>query len=127
MIRSLSRRLYMSNARSPREVCSTTMGTSGLIVLALVSLRRADSSTRLAGRRLIGGGPQPAGRSRAGRLLGPRRRLDALSFGGRRQGTEQLHIGDRHALRGHDRREHRLAAQGLLGLGLQLGQRLALV
>src|SRR5690349_16371536 len=24
----------MSNARSPREVCSTTMGTSGLIVLA---------------------------------------------------------------------------------------------
>ena len=29
----------MSNARSPREVCSTTIGTSGLIVLAFVSLR----------------------------------------------------------------------------------------
>src|SRR5579884_1247401 len=34
MIRSLSRRLYMSKARSPREVCSPTIGTSGLIVLA---------------------------------------------------------------------------------------------
>src|SRR5882672_6841376 len=33
----------MSNARSPREVCSTTMGTSGLIVLASVSLPRLDS------------------------------------------------------------------------------------
>src|SRR5436190_906690 len=28
----------MSNARSPREVCSTTMGTSGLMVLALFRL-----------------------------------------------------------------------------------------
>src|SRR5271154_2062169 len=54
----------MSNARSPREVCSTTIGTSGLIVLALVSLRRSDSSRRLAGRCRIGGCPQAA------RLLG---------------------------------------------------------
>src|SRR5271165_4351690 len=69
----------MSNARSPREVCSTTIGTSGLIVLALVSLRRPDSSRRLAARR-----PQPAGRRGRilvlGRLLGrpqlfPRLRL----------------------------------------------------
>src|ERR1700684_448509 len=56
----------MSNARSPREVCSTTIGTSGLMVLASVSLYRPDSFRtypervlpRLALRR-----PQP-GRSR---------------------------------------------------------------
>ncbi len=36
----------MSNARSPREVCSTTIGTSGLIVLASVSLPRPDSFRR---------------------------------------------------------------------------------
>src|ERR1700760_591385 len=53
----------MSNARSPREVCSTTIGTSGLIFLALVSLRCPDSSKRLARRRSrIAGGPQLAGR-----------------------------------------------------------------
>src|ERR1039458_914652 len=54
----------MSNARSPREVCSTTIGTSGLIVLALVSLRRPDSSRRLAT-----GRPQPAGRRGRVRLI----------------------------------------------------------
>src|SRR4029077_278345 len=59
----------MSNARSPREVCSTTMGTSGLIALALVSLPATDSSTRLAGLRGIGGGPQPAGAPRGARVL----------------------------------------------------------
>src|ERR1700688_378654 len=56
----------MSNARSPREVCSTTIGTSGLIVLALVSLRRPDSSRRLAAWR-----PQPAGRRVRVLFLGP--------------------------------------------------------
>src|SRR6266566_2751535 len=177
MIRSFSRRLYMSNARSPREVCSTTMGTSGLIVLALVSLRRADSSTRLAGRRAIGGGPQPAGLRHGRRLLrpllcgGPQplpglrladryrlrprgdqlhrparrlllaqvlqapgraqlieqlRALDALALGRGRDGEEQLLIGNRYALGGHERREHRLPAQGLLGIGLELGQSLLL-
>src|SRR5215213_11208257 len=33
----------MSKARSPRDVCSTTMGTSGLMVLASVWLRDAKS------------------------------------------------------------------------------------
>src|SRR6266566_1958987 len=115
MIRSFSRRLYMSNARSPREVCSTTMGMSGLIVLALVSLRRSDSSTRLAGRRAIGGGPQPAGLRHGRRLLLAQvlqapgraqlieqpRGLDALALGRGRDGDEQLLIGDRYALGGH--------------------------
>src|SRR6202161_2654858 len=58
----------MSNARSPREVCSTTIGTSGLIFLALVSLRCPDSSKRLARRSRIARGPQLAGR--LGRLCG---------------------------------------------------------
>src|ERR1700704_3976461 len=52
----------MSNARSPREVCSTTIGTSGLIFLALVSLRCPDSSKRLARRSRIARGPQLGGR-----------------------------------------------------------------
>ena len=83
----------MSNARSPREVCSTTIGTSGLIVLALahvlafVSLRRPDSSRRLAGRSPIGRvhsrgvrrrSPAPAPRA-ARRLLGLLRRPQLLA------------------------------------------------
>src|ERR1700752_1803013 len=43
----------MSNARSPREVCSTTIGTSGLIVLASFCVLRwnpADSSNHPAPR-----------------------------------------------------------------------------
>src|SRR5919106_5196121 len=32
----------MSNARSPREVCSTTIGTSGLTVLASFRFRRSS-------------------------------------------------------------------------------------
>src|SRR5215210_295667 len=34
----------MSNARSPREVCSTTIGTSGLTVLASFRLSGANPS-----------------------------------------------------------------------------------
>src|SRR5271154_2327157 len=36
----------MSNARSPRDVCSTTMGTRGLMVLALLPLRGLGSCRR---------------------------------------------------------------------------------
>src|SRR2546422_7252250 len=92
----------MSNARSPREVCSTTMGTSGLRVLALVSLRAADSSTRLAGPSVIRGGPQPAGRSDAARLLGP---LGA----GRPQPLPGLRLADRDRLGARGDQLHRLA------------------
>src|SRR4051794_37534472 len=35
----------MSNARSPREVCSTTIGTSGLTVLASFRFSRSNPST----------------------------------------------------------------------------------
>src|SRR5437899_8795624 len=78
----------MSNARSPREVCSTTIGTSGLMVLALVSLRRPDSSTRrLAGRPLIGWRPQTSWRERGRRLLGG-------GLGGP-QALARLRLGDR--------------------------------
>src|SRR5580692_8882283 len=83
----------MSNARSPREVCSTTIGTSGLIVLASVSLHRPDSSRpggwrariyRLAVRR-----PQPAGLLR--RIwLGASRALGAGALGAFLLGRPQL-------------------------------------
>src|SRR5438270_2368602 len=36
----------MSNARSPRDVCSTTIGTRGLMVLAVFSLSRLVSCRR---------------------------------------------------------------------------------
>src|ERR687886_782804 len=84
----------MSNARSPREVCSTTIGTSGLTVLASFRFEYSNparhqgtAAPRLhatAGRRSPGqpgpfgqtarlppsgtGGPELAG---AGRLAGP--------------------------------------------------------
>src|ERR1700736_6648985 len=80
----------MSKARSPREVCSTTIGTSGLIVLALVSLRRPDSSRRLARRCWIGGRPQPArrhGRAAVGR------RLLVLALLGGPQPLSRLRLG----------------------------------
>src|SRR5580765_4529546 len=47
----------MSKARSPRDVCSTTMGTSGLMVLASVR-RRLSNSCRGS---LPTGRPRPAG------------------------------------------------------------------
>src|SRR5271166_1909156 len=73
----------MSNARSPREVCSTTIGTSGLMVLPLVSLRRPDSSRRLARRSPIGRGPQTARLGGLGvlQLLGRPQLLAGLRLG----------------------------------------------
>src|SRR5947209_14470722 len=56
----------MSNARSPREVCSTTMGTSGLIVLASF----ASSGGFLHGSNVPGAGR----RARAPGRWGPRAR-----------------------------------------------------
>ena len=43
------KRLSLPNARSPREVCSTTIGTSGLTVLASFRFSRSNPAT---GRRL---------------------------------------------------------------------------
>src|SRR3954471_23945278 len=82
----------MSNARSPRDVCSTTIGTSGLTVLASFRFEYSNPSTsatarrRSPGRRLATGpwGPdrvyRPVRRSgirrpqlTAGGLVGPGR------------------------------------------------------
>src|SRR3954452_22592578 len=48
----------MSNARSPRDVCSTTMGTSGLMLLALFRLVGSIPSGRAS---LAMGSGRPAG------------------------------------------------------------------
>src|SRR5919201_5052560 len=63
----------MSNARSPREVCSTTIGTSGLIRRASLAAGLASPGSRRAG------GPE-----RALALLGPflLRRPQRLAGGG---------------------------------------------
>src|SRR5918996_5641235 len=62
----------MSNARSPREVCSTTMGTSGLTVLASFRFGRS-SPAQLPG---LGARRQPSNRQEPRNpdlRLGPRR------------------------------------------------------
>src|SRR6516162_8895002 len=53
----------MSKARSPREVCSTTIGTSGLIVLASFACRAGFLPT-LAMARYLPGGLRPLARVR---------------------------------------------------------------
>src|SRR5450755_4854341 len=68
----------MSNARSPREVCSTTIGTSGLIVLASFASRGGilpDCSNRPSGRH----GVEP--RSCAGETRSASRRPDLSRAG----------------------------------------------
>src|SRR6266576_2397082 len=104
----------MSNARSPREVCSTTMGTSGLMVRASLSRRRPDSSRRLACSSLIRLGPQTARPARLRPGRGRERLRQLLVAGVARLGLD-------------DRREHGLAPQRLLGFGLQLGEDLGLL
>src|SRR3954447_14264870 len=50
----------MSNARSPREVCSTTIGTSGLTVLASFRFSRSNPSrSRRSRRASLSDGPLP--------------------------------------------------------------------
>src|SRR5215218_643028 len=49
----------MSNARSPREVCSTTIGTSGLIALALFRVYGGNPLRHRTGR-AAGGGDGPS-------------------------------------------------------------------
>src|SRR5918999_4284638 len=102
----------MSNARSPREVCSTTIGTSGLTVLASFRFRRSSpacfpgwrarrqTSNRRAplwpvvrlGRR----GPEPAGGGALGggsgrpQLVARPRLLDRDRLRGLRDDVERL-------------------------------------
>ena len=47
----------MSNTRSPREVCSTTIGTSGLMVLASFLVLGSNPSGAMAGAQEGAGAP----------------------------------------------------------------------
>src|SRR4051794_10448701 len=83
----------MSNARSPREVCSTTIGTSGLTVLASFRVWRPNPSRRAtctrSSRRESSARVRPpnlgldgrSGHVRRGVREGPRAPLEALSGG----------------------------------------------
>src|SRR5438876_6288855 len=59
----------MSKARSPREVCSTTMGTSGLIVLASFASSGGFLPNVATGRGAPDGGSAPRGPELTGPLL----------------------------------------------------------
>ena len=64
----------MSNARSPREVCSTTMGTSGLMVLASFRSRARIPARTKRWPRPSRAASLAIGRRAAGRLPAPRAR-----------------------------------------------------
>src|ERR671933_1310777 len=115
----------MSNARSPREVCSTTIGTSGLTVLAsfrFESSNPSDGPEALAtarGRSLAGSvatphcGPDRSFRPGRERLRAGRpelARAGAGRFGaGRPQLVARLGLLDRDRLRGVGDQVQRLA------------------
>src|SRR5215217_2855162 len=84
----------MSNARSPREVCSTTIGTSGLTVLASFRFSRSNPSRR----RRPSGPPSATARCRSlvATLATHRRRQNQY----RRLGQD-LWLGGLGGLRGH--------------------------
>src|SRR5512146_810728 len=91
----------MSNARSPREVCSTTIGTNGLIAssllaawgpqfragLRLLLLRRPDALARLV---QVGRDRLHLGRDPVERLLEAEVVADAVDSSG---GDELLDVG----------------------------------
>src|SRR4051794_23767915 len=111
----------MSNARSPRDVCSTTIGTSGLTVLASFRLSGANPAYERLRRahpldrgessngprppnpvgRLASGRPEPA-RTGLFRLIGARgpelvarlRLLDRDRGGGLRDAVDRLALGE---------------------------------
>src|SRR3954447_7989151 len=62
----------MSNARSPREVCSTTIGTSGLTVLASFRFSRSNPSrSRRSRRASLSDGPLPLTRRHSSNAQAP--------------------------------------------------------
>src|SRR3954466_16310048 len=62
----------MSNARSPREVCSTTIGTSGLTVLASFRVSRSNpSGSRRSRRASLSDGPLPLTRRHSSNAPAP--------------------------------------------------------
>src|SRR5215212_8829695 len=72
----------MSNARSPREVCSTTIGTSGLTVLASFRFSRSNPSrSRPSGRASLSEGPLPLTRRHSSNAHAPPEPVRTSSFG----------------------------------------------
>src|SRR4051794_27988174 len=99
----------MSNARSPRDVCSTTMGTSGLMLLALFRLVGSIPSgpERLA----MGFGPSAGLGARRPDLLG---RLFLLVLLGRPELVARLRLLDGDGLRRLDHEVDGLAHRDVL-------------
>src|SRR5215510_7027445 len=137
MIRSLSRREKMSNARSPRGVCSMTMGTSAITFSLSFRPRRTTRRLGRGGRRLrdqpVEGLPFTKPEAETvevtallhhtldggqGPLTGLR---DALDF--------RVHLGlaGGQPLALGDRLQQKRAADGPLGARLQLGNQLAVI
>src|SRR3954467_5953904 len=72
----------MSNARSPREVCSTTIGTSGLTVLASFRFSRSNPSrSRPSGRASLSDGPLPLTRRHSSNAHAPPEPVRTSKFG----------------------------------------------
>src|SRR4051812_38775364 len=72
----------MSNARSPREVCSTTIGTSGLTVLASFRFSRSNPSrSRRSRRASLSDGPLPLTRGHSSNAQAPPEPVQMLSSG----------------------------------------------
>ena len=100
----------MSNARSPREVCSTTIGTSGLMVLASFACAPGFlPNVAIAGcRAALGSGREPASASRASRAARPP--PSGSSLPGRPQLLARLRLLDADRLRALDDQLERHAA-----------------
>src|SRR4051812_6110105 len=111
----------MSNARSPREVCSTTIGTSGLTVLASFRFGRLSPAAQLPG---LGARRQPSNRigpafpaerlGTRGPELACRAALGAFGVTGRPELVAGLRLLDRDRLRGLRDQVERLALREVL-------------
>src|ERR1700704_2336551 len=102
----------MSNARSPREVCSTTMGTSGLIVLASF----ACSAGFLPNVATVVQPPRGSSATRRPELAGP---LLGVLLARLPQLLARLGLVDRDRLRLVDEQLQRLAGRDVLADALQ--------
>src|SRR3954471_3327939 len=81
----------MSNARSPREVCSTTIGTSGLTVLASFRFSRSNPSrSRRSRRASLSDGPLPLTRRHSSNAHAPPEPVRTSRFGPLARGLRGL-------------------------------------
>src|SRR3954452_17869213 len=93
----------MSKARSPRDVCSTTIGTNGLIALAPSCIARGRPASALAWRPQLGLGLLGLVLLGRPQLLAGSGRLEADRFGelhGAVEGESQTHVLAHALLRG---------------------------